>query len=78
METNGKEKWFESRVTFMAFVVATTVSIVLFIIVPMNQMRINSAVIEEKISNYEENHFPTIDKRFDKLEEKIDKLLERG
>jgi len=37
---------------------------------------IELAIIKEKILSYEKNHFPSIEKRFDNLECKIDKVYD--
>jgi uncharacterized membrane-anchored protein YhcB (DUF1043 family) len=37
---------------------------------------IDIAVIKNQLENYEKNHFPTINKRLDKIEEKIDSIYD--
>jgi hypothetical protein len=41
-----------------------------------NEQEVCLAVIKEKIFNYEKNHFPTIDRRFERNDEDHKKLFE--
>lgn len=54
METNGngekREKWFESRLTFMIFIATALVGAVLAIYIPMGKIQTDIAVIN---SNHE-------------------------
>ena len=57
METsNGKEKWFETRVGFMISVATVLIGCTLAIFVPMWSMQRDIAVINAQISNINTNH----------------------
>jgi hypothetical protein len=56
------EKWYESRITFTIFTMGIAISAVLFVIIPMYQMKTDIAVLQtnlDKVQNNELVHIKT-------------------
>lgn len=62
---NGKEKWFESRVTFMIFIASSLIAAVLAIYIPMGKIQTDIAVI----NNNHEVHIQDLTAQIKALEE---------
>lgn len=65
---DNQEKWYESRITFTIFTMGIAVSCVLFVIIPMYQMKTDIAVLQLGVTKIETNELVHLKAQADKNE----------